>query len=243
MKIAVCDDDITALSDIVSLVNEYRQAKAIEISCTAFHSAIDLVAAIASGTAYQLILLDVMMPLLNGMEAAKEIREYDSDTKLIFMTSSSEYAVESYNVNAYYYALKPVWQDQLFLLLDRVRAEIGKRAEDSLVVRCKHKIARILLRELEFVEVMGKTILYHMTDGSVLESCGTITQASEILLGYPQFAKPHRSFLVNLEHIGSIAQRELRMNSHASIPLAKSCYASLKDAYIRYSFPTKEEGK
>ncbi|MEG1971672.1 MAG: LytTR family DNA-binding domain-containing protein [Oscillospiraceae bacterium] len=240
MRIAVCDDDISTLTDTMALLNEYIQSRAITADCTAFDSAIDLVDSIQSGTSYQLILLDVIMPLLNGMDAAKEIREYDSDTKLIFMTSSPEYAVESYGVDAYYYALKPIWKDKLFLLLDKVRNEMSKHTEDSLVVRSRHKIVRVLLKNLEFVEVMNKTILYHMTDGTLLESSGTMAEVSKILLEYSQFARSHRSFLVNLEHINSITIKELRMSSLATVPVAKSCYSTLKEEYIRYSFSKKE---
>ena len=122
LKIAICDDNIADLSNMVSIVNEYNalQMDKHKIEYTAFNSALDLIAAMESGQQYELTLLDILMPFMTGMDLAKEIRQFNQDVKIIFLTSSPEFAVESYSVGAYYYALKPIWKDKLFILLDKV---------------------------------------------------------------------------------------------------------------------------
>ena len=104
------------------------------------------------------ILLDVMMPGENGIDTAREIRRYDTAVQIIFVTSSSEFAVQSYVVGAYYYQLKPIWKDSFFRLTDAVLAECRKRTQHSLILRCKSGVTRITLDRLEYCEVQGRTL-------------------------------------------------------------------------------------
>ena len=78
LRIAVCDDDVSELSNITSLLSEYAEINVFrqEITYTAFQSAVELIAAVELGNRYEIILLDVLMPRLSGLEAAREIRPY-----------------------------------------------------------------------------------------------------------------------------------------------------------------------
>lgn len=99
LKIAFCDDDIAVLAQLRDLLEQYRVERAQELDCAAFHSPLDLLAEIERGVRYDILLLDVVMPGENGIDAAAEIRRYDENVKIIFLTSSSEYAVQSYGVS------------------------------------------------------------------------------------------------------------------------------------------------
>lgn len=132
IQIAFCDDDQTVLDQLSALLEKYRAQRCVQIQCTAFHSPLDLLAEIEKGTRYDILFLDVIMPAENGITAAKEIRQYDNVVKIIFLTSSAEFAVESYVVGAYFYQIKPIWEDSFFRLTDSVIAEC--RRADSLPV-------------------------------------------------------------------------------------------------------------
>ena len=132
IQIAFCDDDQTVLDQLSALLEKYRAQRCVQIQCTAFHSPLDLLAEIEKGTRYDILFLDVIMPAENGITAAKEIWQYDNVVKIIFLTSSAEFAVESYVVGAYFYQLKPIWEDSFFRLTDSVIAEC--RRADSLPV-------------------------------------------------------------------------------------------------------------
>lgn len=97
------------------------------------------------------------MPAENGITAAKEIRQYDNVVKIIFLTSSAEFAVESYVVGAHFYQLKPIWEDSFFRLTDSVIAECRRADQRSLILRCKTGISRIDLDQLLYCEVLGRT--------------------------------------------------------------------------------------
>ena len=148
IQIAFCDDDQTVLDQLSALLEKYRAQRCVQIQCTAFHSPLDLLAEIEKGTRYDILFLDVIMPAENGITAAKEIRQYDNVVKIIFLTSSAEFAVESYVVGAYFYQLKPIWEDSFFPLMDSVMAACRRAEPRSLVLRCKSGISRIELEKL-----------------------------------------------------------------------------------------------
>ena len=141
IQIAFCDDDQTVLAQLSALLEKYRAQRCVQIQCTAFHSPLDLLAEIEKGTRYDILFLDVIMPAENGITAAKEIRQYDNVVKIIFLTSSAEFAVESYVVGAYFYQLKPIWEDSFFRLTDSVIAECRRADQRSLILRCKTGIS------------------------------------------------------------------------------------------------------
>lgn len=242
MRIAICDDNISDLSNMVSIVNDYKEQRQnkYKVEYTAFQSAVDFIAALESGQKYDLALLDILMPAINGMTAAKEIRQFNQDIKIIFSTSSPEYAVESYTVGAFYYALKPIWKDKLFLLLDKLFSEIEISSRTSLLIKSKSGLRRIHIKNLEFAEVITRSIFYHLTDGSVIEALGSMVDLEKDLSSYSCFVKPHRSYIINMDHIDTVCQKEIKMQSSAVVPLAKANNSMVKAAYISYSFQDAE---
>ena len=123
MHIAVCDDDQNELSRVSSLLEDYRRERGGYLTYETFHSATELLETMRSRR-YDLLLLDIFMPGVTGMEAAGEIRLTDGELPIVFLTSSREFAVESYRVNAVDYLLKPARQDTIFSLLDRLFARL-----------------------------------------------------------------------------------------------------------------------
>lgn len=238
LRIAICDDNVADLSNMVSIINSYKALKSDMhiIEYKAFNSALDLISAMESGQQYDLLLLDILMPFMTGMEVAKEIRQFNQDIKIIFSTSSSEFAVESYSVGAYYYVLKPISKDKLFIILDKVLAEMESQADISFFIKGKIGLTRVYLNKLEFAEVIGRTIFYHLTDGSVLEAIGSMSELEKKLLPNPCFIKPHRSYIVNMEHIDTLSQREIKMRSHSSALIAKANYSTVKSKYMSFAF-------
>ena len=217
IQIAFCDDDQTVLDQLSALLEKYRAQRCVQIQCTAFHSPLDLLAEIEKGTRYDILFLDVIMPAENGITAAKEIRQYDNVVKIIFLTSSAEFAVESYVVGAYFYQLKPIWEDSFFRLTDSVIAECRRADQRSLILRCKTGITRVELDKLEYCEVIRRSLLLHKTDGTVLEAAGSMDSLCESLAEHRNFLRIHRSYLVNLEHIQTITPKR------SSCPAAPSC--------------------
>lgn len=236
IKIAFCDDDMEVLHQMNELLDRYRVERNEDITYAAFQSPFELLTEIEKGIRPDILFLDVVMPGQNGMDVAKEIRQYDTNMKIIFLTSSPEFAVESYSVGAYFYQLKPIWEESFFRLMDAVLAECEKKKKNSLILRSKDGITRIDLQQLEYCEVLGRKLLFHLEDGAVLESAGSLDDLAGQLMQHSNFFRPHRSFLVNMEYIQNISSRSIKMVNDAEIPIPHGKCSEIKNTYMEYAF-------
>lgn len=236
IKIAFCDDDMEVLHQMNELLDRYRVERNEDITYAAFQSPFELLTEIEKGIRLDILFLDVVMPGQNGMDAAKEIRQYDTNMKIIFLTSSPEFAVESYSVGAYFYQLKPIWEESFFRLMDAVLAECEKKKKNSLILRSKDGITRIDLQQLEYCEVLGRKLLFHLENGAVLESAGSLDDLAGQLMQHSNFFRPHRSFLVNMEYIQNISSRSIKMVNDAEIPIPHGKCSEIKNTYMEYAF-------
>lgn len=236
IKIAFCDDDMEVLHQMNELLDRYRVERNEDITYVAFQSPFELLTEIEKGIRPDILFLDVVVPGQNGMDVAKEIRQYDTNMKIIFLTSSPEFAVESYSVGAYFYQLKPIWEESFFRLMDAVLAECEKKKKNSLILRSKDGITRIDLQQLEYCEVLGRKLLFHLENGAVLESAGSLDDLAGQLMQYSNFFRPHRSFLVNMEYIQNISSRSIKMVNDAEIPIPHGKCSEIKNTYMEYAF-------
>lgn len=236
IKIAFCDDDMEVLHQMNELLDRYRVERNEDITYAAFQSPFELLTEIEKGIRPDILFLDVVMPGQNGMDVAKEIRQYDTNMKIIFLTSSPEFAVESYTVGAYFYQLKPIWGESFFRLMDSVLSECEKKKKNSLILRSKDGITRVNLQQLEYCEVLGRKLLFHLENGAVLESAGSLDDLAGQLMQYSNFFRPHRSFLVNMEYIQNISSRSIKMVNDAEIPIPHGKCSEIKNTYMEYAF-------
>ena len=234
LKIAVCDDDNGELSHVKALLEQYQSQKRIGMRIELFHSAMELMEALHSAD-YQLLLLDILMPGFTGIQAARELRGFDKETKIIFLTSSPEFAVESYQVDAFYYLLKPIRAEDLFPVLDRLLGQL-RRAEDTLLLTLSSGVLRLPFSDIEVLEINSKRLLFYLTDGSIREIPGTLTQYEPQLLGQEGFAKVHRSYLVNMEHIRQFQTSQLITYSGRTVPVSRLLSGAVRKEYLDYLF-------
>lgn len=240
IKIAFCDDEISVLEELGSLIDRYRAEHGCEFEYKAFQSPLELLAAIERGARFDILFLDVIMPGENGIAASAEIRSYDNNVKIVFLTSSPEFAVQSYAVNAYYYQLKPIQTDGFFSLMDSVISECDKDKASSFIIRCKNGITRIESRRVEYCEVIHRTLFIHLTNGMIFESIGSMDELSDQLTPFGCFLRPHRSYLVNLDHIQNLSYRAITMACHIEIPIPRGKYGEIKDRYLEYAFQNRQ---
>ena len=237
MKIAVCDDDSQELERISALIDTYKRESKVPLTYKTFRSATELISSMGSSD-YDILLLDILMPGINGMQAAHEIRAFDAGVKIAFLTSSPEFAVESYAVKAYDYILKPVSKDKLFSILDAVIAEELKPLE-GLTIKTQSGVARILFSRLAFVEIMNRKLYFHLADGSVREVSASLASFEEDLLARAEFVKVHRSYIVNLWQVGELRSKELITHAGKTVPISRLLYGKVREAYMRHLFLEK----
>ena len=109
-----------------------------------------------------------------------------------------------------------------------------------MILRCKTGIARIELNKLEYCEVIGRTLLFHLDDGKVLERVGSLDELQGKLAQFAFFLRPHRSYLINMEYIQSISSKTITMACMAQIPIPHGKYSEIKEIYLEYAFNRKQ---
>ncbi|NLK37666.1 MAG: response regulator transcription factor [Epulopiscium sp.] len=235
LQIAVCDDNIDELSNMVQLINQYKASKNISCEYAVFSNGFELVSALEKGKRFDIYCLDIIMPGFTGIDVAKEIRGFDKTTPILFFTSSPEFALESYSVKAINYVLKPITKEKLFFTFDEILEQLKeKKEEDAIVVKSTEGIQKILISNLAFAEVIGRNVLYHLRSGKVIECTESFSSVCETLLKYGCFIKPHRSYIVNMQYIDTINNHQLTLQTLSSIPIAQGKAKEIKEHYLNY---------
>lgn len=234
MYIAICDDQEKELAALESLLSAWQKERQHPVRVKIFRNAVDLLDA-ARRENFTLYLLDVLMPGMNGMVAAREIRQFDAAAELVFLTATPTFAYESYSVHALEYLLKPISPKTLYPILDQLY--LGEqRPQDGLTVKGGKVLFRILFSQLAYVEVNHKHLYFNLTDGSVREVAGVLKQYEDQLLAREEFMRIHRSYIVNMLQIETFAPTEVRTFSGKSLPISRLIYPQLQKDYLALLF-------
>jgi len=236
LRIAICDDDIRERDEVVSVLQAYSLQKEISFIYHLFENGFSLLESVEAGTVYDIIVLDILMPGMTGIETARQIRKANEAVKIIFLTSSADFAVDSYAVGAYYYLLKPVEKKNFFYVLEKAFRSKKQKDEASIIVNDGRTIKRIVLAELVYCEIMRRTICYHLEDKTVIQASGTLTELERTILHYINFTKPHRSYLVNLRHVTEVTPHELKTDIGEAVPLSRRRYDEICHAFLTHAF-------
>lgn len=240
MRIAACDDNVEFLQGLSQLLNVYSKENSCNVEYKIFTNPLELVTQMEKGVHYDVVLLDICMPGINGIQCAKDIRKCDNFVKIVFLTSSADYGVESYQVKAYDYLLKPLEKEKLFSVLRRIEMETQKKEQNIFVLKSKTGITKISLSKLEYCEVINRKVVFRMVNGEEYECSLRMNELEEKLMTFGCFMRPHRSFLVNIDFVRTLTTHNIVMESGAQIPIPREKYAIIKQMYMEYVFRTKD---
>ena len=175
------------------------------------------------------------MPFLNGMDTAREIREIDKAAKIVFLTSSPEFALESYSVKASGYIIKPVSYEQLSEVLSDCTAALREEPE-HLLLKSAHGYHKIYLHDIEYIEAQNKQVVFFLDLCRSLIITEPLYSFENKLLAKDGFFKCHRSYIVSMSHVDSFSSTEIAMKSGCRVPIARGSGKAFQDAYFSYMF-------
>jgi len=235
LQIAICDDNIDELSNMVQLMNLYRSSKHLNCEYAVFPNGFDLVSVLGKGKQFDIYCLDIIMPGFSGIDVAKEIRVFDKTAPILFFTTSSEFALESYSVKAINYLLKPITKEKFSHAFDEILEQLKiEKKDDAIIVKSNEGIQRILISNLVFAEVSGRKVLYHLLSGKVIECSEPFFSVCDNLMKYECFIKTHRSYIVNMQYVDTIEEHCLILQNLSSVPIAQGKAREIKQQYLAY---------
>lgn len=234
MYLAICDDKQEELNAVLAMLDAWRAERGVPLSCKTFQSAVELLEA-ARRERFTLYLLDVMMPGMDGLEAAREIRCFDDAAEIVFLSTSPGFAYESYGVRALNYLLKPIEQEKLFALLNQIFLREQKPLE-TLTLKTATTIIRVPYARICYVEVINKHVYFHLADGDVREVAGALRDFEAVLLPRPEFMRVHRSYIVNMLQVEELSSAGLRTFQGETLPVSRLAYPQLQRDYLALLF-------
>lgn len=169
---------------------------------------------------FDIVFLDIKMPVINGMELAGKMRENGHESIIVFVTSAKEYVYDAYDVEAFHFLLKPVNDEKLENVLKKavVKATVSN-SEAHIIISSGHQIKKILLKDIFYIESVGRTVKIHCRNG-VTETYKQIGDLEQTLSN-KHFFRCHRSFLLNLEYVSHFDKTEIVMENGDTVFLAR----------------------
>ena len=200
IRIAVVEDDPQGTEQLLQYLHDFKQNTGHFLNVTTYPDG-DMLVAKYKGQ-FDIILMDIEMPLLNGMTAAQIIRQSDKEVAIIFVTNAAQHAIQGYAVDALDYILKPLNYLSFSKRLQKAVSHIENRKRFFLSISIKGGMMKVDVKDLYYVESQGHQLCYHTRDG-IYTSPGTIQQAEEKLAGQG-FFRCNKGYLVNLEHVDGV---------------------------------------
>lgn len=179
---------------------------------------------------YDLVLMDIEMPDMNGMEASRRLRKIDGSVTLIFVTNMAQFAVEGYEVGAFDYIVKPIGSHDFSLKLARAVERIKSDADVKIKILSDYSVKLVSAFELKYVEVMGHKLVYHTVDGNY-PATGTLRELEQRLAS-AGFCKCNNCYLVNLRFVRGINGQTVNIGGdelQISFPKRKEFVRALND--------------
>lgn len=229
LSIAVCDDEIIECARMAGKIRRALEEMKVPCFVYQFNSGEDL---LQSAKNFDIIFLDIMMNGLDGMKTAESIRQKAIDRPLIFVSSSREYVFDAYDVEAFWYLIKPVEEEKLKRVLQKAVLKTGAASSDFILVNRERQKKKVFLQDILYFEIRGRLIDIHGKEG-VSDYYGKIGILEEELRE-KGFFRCHKSYLIHLKYVKGYNRQEAILENGEKIPLAKRRYEEFCKALLCY---------
>lgn len=241
IDIAVCDDSPVELSQITTLAKDYIATNNIDANVISFDHP-DALLTFSEKAPFDLYLLDIVMPMINGIAAGRELRSRHDQAQIIYITTSDEFAVDAFSLRAAHYLVKPFSDAQFREAMDRVMAILSASEEKKLTIMLAGgSLHNIDIDDIQYIESNGHTVVFHLKTGTCNEMRRSLSRVFEELerLSPTQFIQPYKGFIVNQRNIVTIESSGITMICGALIPIPRGSLRELQSHYVEWRFGRK----
>jgi two-component system, LytTR family, response regulator LytT len=218
INVSICDDEQSGIDVLLKYIDRWASQHKENIKTKTYHSP-DILLADFDGSV-DILLLDIKMKEMNGVETARILRKRNSEVCIIFITSMAEAAIECYSVRAFSFLTKPLSYAEFDLeFTDAVRVTTGRR-DDYLLINTDNSLNKVNIHNILYIEVLDHTISLHLNDGRQLQCYGSMRDF-ESRVKDKGFFRCHSGYLVNYSYIEKISSSQIQLRGGAQIPLSR----------------------
>lgn len=237
--IAICEDSEDDLQILKNYLNEYRILRNYEnkIRIFSYNSSLTLCKDLQDGKIFDIYFLDILLPHVNGIELGQQIREFDHGSAIVYLSTSSEYFPEAFNLYAFQYQIKPVQKEKIFEIMDRLFNQYSLKHSKTFLLHKKETYIRLAYEEICYVELLNRIIHFHLLNGQVEQSNyirSSFDKLMKPLLVEPNFVHPHKSYIVNLNYVRRFQSKAFEMIDGTQIPISRTRLPDIKMASTLY---------
>lgn len=231
MRIAICDDEEAQRLLLQKYVEEWAQENGIHLETRLFVSGENFWFAWEDDSAYDLLVFDIEMGKLSGMELAAQIRRKDEEIPILFVTGYDSYMAQGFEVAALHYLLKPLRKEKFFAVLDKFNRIRRRTQEEKILFRTEEGPLSLPASKIWYIEAMAHQCVLYTEDASHV-LCSSIGEMVKQLCGRQEFVRCHRSYLVNMQHISALVKPELVLDDGRRLPVSRSAEKAVGQAFI-----------
>lgn len=233
VKVFICDDNEDERRKIEGNLLSYISTHSnTRIDYDIYSSPVEMLERMEKTSPPDIVLLDIYMPGMRGIECARSIQKLGNKTDIIFLTTSSDFALDAFSVHASDYLTKPFSQEKFNLSLDRVMEKRGTK--NWILLSSEGRIHRVALEDIIYIETDDKKRMFTLINGLKLQSWLSPAEVEAQVLVGKGLIKCGSSYIVNLAHIKCFSKNNLIMENGAVIPVPRRFKTYIKDEYFSY---------
>ncbi len=236
LRVAVCDDIPHELQHLVLLTNQHLSTKGLDFEVTEFSHPDTLLTALKTER-FHLYILDIVMPMVNGLQLGKEIRRCDREAQIIYTTTEPQFALQAYAASPINYLMKPIDKQKLFDTLTLAISKVDLAQEQTFPVKTVDHLRVLKRSDLACCEYRSHAVIFTLTNGEEIVSRTireNFLQYCSPLLKDRHFLQCHTSFVINMRQVEGFAKDSFTLSGNKIVPIAAKQYKMVRDAYLDY---------
>jgi DNA-binding LytR/AlgR family response regulator len=241
LQIAICDDQPSELENINTYITEYLIIHKMEAEVKKFSHPDKLLITIESQN-FHLYLLDIVMPMVSGIELGKEIRRFDREAQIIYVTTEPQFALHAYAASPINYMVKPIDKQQLFDTLTFAISKIDLKEEQTFTVKTSESLRVLNISAILCIEYHSHAAIFTLINGEEIMSRTIRESFAKYIMPIQKdahFLQCHSSFLINMRRVERFAKDSFTLRGGKIVPIAAKQYPAVRDQYMNFLM-TKE---
>lgn len=229
LQIAICEDQAYMRKELEKKVADFARARQMPAEISSYAAGEQL---LLSGSKYDVILMDIGLAGISGMDTARRLRELGQTCAIIFITSDPQQVFSAFDVRATHYLVKPVKEAQLYSALDLALAQLHKRDDQGVVLTKGQLVRKILYRDIVYCEAVGHNLVFVLNSGERVTEYGSLAELVKKVDS--RFFQCHRSYLLNLAQVAALENETARMTNGDEVLISRRKRKQLSQRLLEY---------